>query len=91
MSNFSTPAKIIKARKQHDCCCYERVVDSGYSIDDFDEKYHDQLRKMKANGGKIEVGEEYLSWSGSFDGEMFTARANKIMHELVCDMEWFDN
>lgn len=91
MGDFLTEIKTVKARKEHECCCYRIVTESGYQIEDFDKKYHEQLKKMKVNGGKIEAGEEYFMWSGSYDGEMFTARANQIMHDLVCEMEWLDN
>lgn len=91
MSNFTTVLRTVKARKQHDCDCYQRINDSGYSIDDFDTKYHSELTRLKANGGKIETGEEHYEWSGCFDGEMFTAKANKLLYELVCDMGWFED
>lgn len=91
MSNFQTELKTVKARKEHDCDCYQRVMESGYTLNDFDEKYHDELNRLACNSGKIEIGEEHFEWSGCFDGEMFTAKANKAMYDLVCEMEWFDN
>lgn len=91
MSNFTSPLKTVVARKQYDCECYERVMESGYSLNDFDEKYHDELNRLASNKGKIEVGEEHFTWSGCFDGEMFRARANKVMYDLVVEMDWFED
>lgn len=89
--NFSTETKTLTARKEHDCCCYGIFIASNYSAEDCPKEYYDELYDMREKNGKIQVGEEYFMWSGVFDGEFFAARANKRMHELICEMEWFDD
>ena len=89
--NFSTDIKTLTARKEHDCCCYDIYLASGYGVEDTPLEYWSVLHDMRFKNGMIQVGEEYVMWSGVFEGEFFTARANKRMHDLICEMEWFDD
>lgn len=88
--SFSTSAKEITARKQHECVCYQRYVESGYGKVDIPDIYHDAVDRMKDNRGMINSGDKCLFWSGKFDGEMYSAWADIEMHSLIVDMEWFD-
>ena len=88
--SFSTGYKTVTARKEHDCCCFDIYLASGYGAIDVPCEYREAIHDMRDKKGKIQIGEEYIMWSGMADGEFFTARANKRMHELICEMEWFD-
>lgn len=90
MSNFTTEVKTVTARKEYDCCCWDIVTDSGYLAGDFPDNLARDFSNMKLKRGKIHVGEEYFMWTGSCDGEMFTARASKAMYNLVVEMDWLD-
>ncbi|UOL47456.1 hypothetical protein vBVpPvVp04M_00063 [Vibrio phage vB_Vp_PvVp04_M] len=65
-------------------------MDSGYSVDDIPEKYRESAERLLKNWGNIPAGSECYTWSGKFDGEMFTAYADKDMYALTCEMDWFD-
>lgn len=88
--SFVAPIKTVVARKEHNCCCYDIFLASNYSAEELPKEYLNDLYEMRDKKGKIEVSEEYFMWSGIYDGEFFTARANKRMYELICEMEWFD-
>lgn len=90
MSDFTTDAKEIIARKDHRCCCYEIYVDSGYGLDDIPEVYREAVKRMQDKKGIIQKGEKCLYWSGRFDGEFFRAYADADMLNLINDMEWTD-
>lgn len=91
MSEFSTPIKTVKTRKEHSCCCFQRFIESDYSVDDISDEYREAIEKLYNNDGKIPKGTECYTWSGKFDGKMFTAYADKDMYRLICEMGWFDN
>lgn len=91
MSEFATPLKTVKTRKSHICCCYERFCDSGYGLEDVPDQFHGAIARMRETKGVIPIGSECYFWSGKYDGEMYTAYADKEMHDLICEMQWFDN
>lgn len=88
MSEFTTPARKVTARVDHDCCCYDIYADSGYGMNEIPEKYHDAINRMKEQKGKIKKGDECYYWSGRFDGEFFHAYADPEMLDLIYDMGW---
>lgn len=90
MSYFATPARLVKARKEHKCVAYEVILESGYGELDFTTEEWHRFQSMKLKGGKIQAGEIYLFWSGFCDGEVFTSRANIDMESIVSHYEWWD-
>ena len=80
MSNFTTAIETIKTRVNHRCACFDIFDASGYGLADIPNAYHSSVIRMTSSDGVIKAGSECYSWSGCFDGEMFTAYSDRDMY-----------
>lgn len=91
MSYFATAARTVKARKKHNCAAFDHFFwYGGGDKKELTPEEVEVVERMEAKNGKIQVGEEYLFWSGFNDGDPFCVRANKEMCDIVDKYDLWD-